>query len=791
MRGARSVRHAGEKAGLWVTTSLCGCLAMAGQAFAQQDASDMIRIEEIVVTAQFREQSLQDVPIAMTALDMDFMRIAKLDDIKDIIDFTPGFAGKSKDSFVDTISVRGIVTNDFGVGGDPSIGIFKDGVYQGRTGAAVTSFYDMERAEALRGPQGFLFGRNAISGAISTVVAKPDASGVSAFVRAGGGARERAEFEGMINLPLDDQWALRAAGYFFHEGGFVDNSFAPDDPDLIKATKGAARLSLGYEGETLDFNLIAEYENRDQSGTIYRAINGDESLEFFETVIRGNGRDADTDLGTDNRDDGDIFSLTALADYDLGFAMLQSISGFRTHEYHYAEDFDGSPLRINNYLQDQTGDYFSQEFRLVSQGEGPFNWFLGASAYKENIDASFGQVGDEEIFCQAFLEISCTEYLEGEFTENPDGLVETNDVRGRYWGFATYADFGYDITPTLSLNAGIRYTFDEKKFAMRINDVDSDLGPFFVFGFTTGGEFLQQTENWDAITPRFTLRYSPTDDLSLWASVTRGYKAGGFGTFSLDLPSLESLGFTPDEIAECEEEELGLLCGVDENGVVPEGTQLSVFDPEKSWSYELGAKTSFLDNRLTLDINGFYYRFKQLQITFFDDELLNTLVENVGKVDGLGLEMSLRVRPDEHWDLLLSGGYTHTDIAKVPENICVECDGNRLTQNPKYTLSGLLSYHLPVASGEFTVASELRYQSSFFGGLDNLEFTRINGYADVGFRLSYEDEAGWTVAAYVENAFNDLYYDGSNDNAFPIPSTFFGPSRPRIVGVDLMWKFGE
>ncbi|GAB4125174.1 MAG: TonB-dependent receptor [Rhodothalassiaceae bacterium] len=780
-------REKAARLGLFAATMLA-----TGSGFAAaQELSDDIRIEEIVVTAQFREQSLSDVPIAITAIDQNFMRFTKLDDIKDVIDFTPGFAGKSKDSFVDTISVRGIVTNDFGVGGDPSIGIFKDGVYQGRTGAAVTSFFDMERAEALRGPQGFLFGRNAISGAISTAVAKPDPDGFSSFLRVGGGTRERAEFEGMANVPLDDRWAMRVAGYFFNEDGFVDNFFAPDNPDLIKATKGAARLSFGYRGEALDLDLIAEYENRDQSGTIYRAIAGDESLDFFGVELRGDGRDADTDLGTDNRDDGDIFSLTLLADYDLGFASLQSISGFRTHEYHYAEDFDGSPLRINNYIQDQTGDYLSQEFRFVSTEDGPFNWFLGASIYKENIDASFAQVGDEEIFCQAFLEQSCTDYLEGDFTENPDGLVETNDVRGRYWGFATYADLSYRLTPELEVSAGIRYSYDEKKFAMRINDVESDLGPFFVFGFTTGGQFLQQTENWDALTPRFTLRYTPSDDLSLWASVTRGYKAGGFGTFSLDLPSLESLGFTPDEIAECEAEELGLLCGLDENGVVPEGTTLSVFDPEKSWSYEIGAKTSFLDNRITLDVNGYYYRFKQLQITFFDDELLNTLVENVGKVDGLGLEMSLRVRPDRHWDLLLSGGYSLTDIAKVPETICVECDGNRLTQNPKYTLAGLLSYHVPIASGELTIASELRYQSSFFGGLDNLEFSKIAGYADVGFRLSYEDDAGWTVAAYVENAFNDLYYDGSNDNEFPIPSTFFGPSRPRVAGIDLMWKFGK
>lgn len=765
------------------------------------------QIEEIVVTAQFRAQSVKEVPIAISAFDTDFMRLVKLDDIKDVIDFAPGFAGKSKDSFVDTISVRGIVTNDFGVGGDPSIGIFKDGVYQQRTGAAITSFYDMERAEALRGPQAFLFGRNAISGAISATVNKPDADGFEAYARAGGGTRARAEFEAMVNLPIDDRWAFRAAGYFFNEDGFVDNFGEPStesaaaapklaelaaagrQPDLIKARKEAVRLSVGYEGEKLDFTLIAEYEVRDQSGTVYRAIAGDETLEFFDLVLRGNGRDADTDLGAGNRDDGDIFSLTALADFDLGFATFSSISGVRAHEYHYKEDFDGSPLAINNFFQDQTGEYYSQEFRLVSNGDGPVSWFAGASIYREVIDAGFAQQGNEDIMCLAFLEITCDEYLEGAFTPNPLGLFETNDIRGRYWGFAGYADASWKATPELELNAGIRYTFDEKQFRMRINEVDSDLGPFFVFGFTTE-DFIGETRNFDAVTPRFTLRWSPNDDLSFWGSVTRGWKAGGFGSFSLTLPTPEALGFTPEEIRACEDEELGIFCVVNEDGTVPEGTTVSPFDPEKNWSYEIGTKSDFLDHRLSVEASVYYFNFKNLQITFFDEEVLNTLVENVGQVDGFGIEMSVRARPTENFDLLLAGGWAHTDIARVPASICVDCDGNRLTQNPKFTLSGLAQYHLPLGPGELTVASELRYQSSFFGGLDNLAFSKVEGYADVGFRLSFAATGGWTIAAWLENAFNDLYYDGSNDNAFPIPSTFFGPSRPRTFGIDLQWSFG-
>lgn len=789
----RRLRRAG------VLGSMVSALALSHAAQAQE--ADFV-IEEIIVTAQNRAESIQDVPIAIAAYDENFIRATKLDDVKDLVDFTPGFAGKSKDSFVDTISIRGIVTNDFGVGGDPSIGIFKDGIHQGRNGSAVTSFFDIQRAEALRGPQGFLFGRNAVSGAISVIVNKPNPDEVEGLFRLGVAERDHIEGEAVVNLPLGSGWAVRAAGYYFHEDGYVDNFFNPNVPEAIRAEKGAGRLSLGYQGEKLSLTLIGEYENRDQSGSIYRAIEGDGVLEFFRELadngdippfgnngfLRGNGRDIDSDL-LDDRDDGEIFSFTALIDYDFEWAVLSSITGVRTHNYHYREDFDGSPLQINNYFQDQEGEYFSQEFRLVSATDGPFSWFAGVSGYDENIDASFAQQGDEDLICLTFEEATCFDVFEGDFTYNPDGLVETNDVRGRYKGFGAYFDATYAFSDKFEFNAGIRYSYDEKDFGNRLNPVDSDLGPYFIFGYTSDG-FVREERDWDQVTPRFTLRYYPNDDWTLWASVTKGYKSGGFGTFSLDLPTPEELGFSPEEIQACEDEELGIFCVVNEDGTVPEGTRPSAFNPETVWSYEVGTKANFFESRLQLDLNAYYYDYSDLQITFFDDDTLNTLVQNVGQVDGYGVEATMRARPDEHWDVLLTGAWSKTDISNVPDTICEGCDGNRLTQNPKWTFAGVATYRYPVGPGAVALGTEFRYQSSFHGGLDNLELTKVDKYVDVSLRAAYEADAGWEIAGYVENVFNALYYDGSGDGEAPIPSHFFGPSRPTTFGVDFIWRFG-
>ena len=146
-------------------------------------------IEEIIVTATKRSESAQDVPLAITALSGDFTRRANINDVKDLVAFSPGVSGNSQDSFIDAISIRGVRTQDFGVGGDPSAAFFKNDLYEGRNGSAVTSIYDMERAEILRGPQGFLFGRNSIGGAFSVHTRKAEIGSNDAYVEVDIGER--------------------------------------------------------------------------------------------------------------------------------------------------------------------------------------------------------------------------------------------------------------------------------------------------------------------------------------------------------------------------------------------------------------------------------------------------------------------------------------------------------------------------------------------------------------------------------------------------------------------------
>ncbi len=735
-------------------------------------------IEEVVVTVQRREESLSEVPLAVTALTGEFIQDVNLDDVKDLVLYTPGLTGNSKDSFIDILNIRGVLTNDFGVGGDPSVSVFKNGLYQSRNGAVVTSFYDVDRAEVLRGPQSFLFGRNSIAGAINFHTRRPDFDGTSGHVELDVGERNRVVAEGAINATLSETLAARLALYSASEDGYVDDVFDPSRDDLIEQDKQAARLSLRYQNDKTDVNFMAEYEDRKQSGSIYRATEKGEGWaalqDLFGVTLDGNGRDSDSDLSSGDRDDGEILSLELQIEHDLGFATFSSITGYKDHEFSYAEDFDGTPLRINDYLQDQEGDYFEQEFRLVSESAGPLSWYAGVSYYRESIDALFSQRSDEEVMCVYYLSYygfnSCSDYFAYYgyvFTPNPDGLVESNRTKGDYEGWGAYVDLTYEFTDTVDASLGLRYSYDEKNFKLRALDVDSELGPFFALGFTTVG-FLEDTRDWDKVSPRLQVRWRPNDDWMYYGSVTTGYKSGGFGSFSI-FPDPDVFG-TP--------------------GITPDDAIPDPFDPETVVSYELGTKGRFLEGRASLEVVGYFYSYEDLQVTV-GGQGGGILVENVGEVDGWGIESTLNLLLSDNFDLYLSAAWADTeanDVQAACDGLDL-CEGNSLPELPELSYSAVLQVSFPVSGGRWVGSAELFGQTESGGGLEHDPAGEQDGYTELALRAGYRANAGWEIIAYVENVTNELYYDLTVPDSGIIVAHHVGPSRPRTFGVRLGWQF--
>ncbi|MEH6515423.1 MAG: TonB-dependent receptor [Halioglobus sp.] len=774
--------QASKKAPIIRKKTLCGAVSATIMASTLSVPVWSQTLEEVIVTATKRNESVQDVPLAITALSGDFIDKANLTDVKDLVTFTPGVTGNSQDSFIDAISVRGIRTQDFGLGLDPSSAFFKNDLYEGRNGSAVTSLYDLDRAEVLRGPQGFLFGRNSIGGAFSVHTRKAEIGSNEGFINLDLAERNHAVLDGAINIPVNDSFAMRVAAMYNQEDGFVSNKFPSSD--LIERENWALRWSTKFETDKLTVNTMIEYEERQQSGSVYRAVTEGEVWETLEAAlgpidVRGSDEDADVDRSGGDNDDADVLTLGLRIDYDLGFATLTSNTGYKDHDYYYNEDYDGTPLNLETYRQDQTGDYFQQELRLTSNAEDDLSWYAGVSYYKEDIEADYRFAGDEDVFCQYYgyyynygMTFSGCEdlynYYEYDFTPSANGLLEeTANIKGKYEGWGAYLNLAYAVTDAVEVEVGIRYTDDEKEFSADVPTPVSELGAYWAFGYSTLGP-VTDTESWDDWTPRAIVKWTPSDTALFFASYTAGFKSGGFGTFSL-------ANNADGEIA------LGNTDLTQADGFLPDSV-----DPEQVDSFEVGYKDSLMDGRLKYDITAFYYDYTDFQVTVGTASGA-TLIENAGEIESWGLEGSITAGLGEYFTLYMTAGYLDSEANEL-QDVCgledpLGCEGSKIFWAPEFSGSFVLNGYYPVSNGAITSNFELFWESERGRGWEDLRETTIGSYEEMALRVGYESDNNWYVEAYVENLTDEFTWDGVNNLGGKEPHAFFGPRRPRTFGV--------
>lgn len=734
--------------------------AQCSTVFSQQ-------LEEVIVTAQNRSQSLLDVPLSISAFSGNkILEIGALD-VKDIITRTPGLSGFSKDSFVDSLSVRGISSNDFGVGGDPSIAIFQNGVYSGRSGEALTSLYDVERVEVLRGPQGLLFGRNATSGAIH-VVTKKAAPGdsFSGAIGLGGGERGQLRGDFAVNLPVNEKLGFRISGYHSEEDGYVKNLVGGDD--LISHDTDAFRLSTVWATERLSMDLVIDYEDREMSSTIYSGF--DEAGR----PLTGDHTTVAIDVPAGGYDDSEVINVSLNISYEMSSMDLVSITGFRTHEFDYREDTDGTPVPLLDYIQDQEGQYFSQEFRLISSGEGPWQWVGGVSGFLDNIEADYSVTMDEETICLFFVGLPCGEFIPG-FQPNPNGLVESGTSDGDSWGMSVFGDLSYALSEQWKISVGARYSYDEKDFAMTSASLDSELTDVigrvgFLYSFTTL-QPVESTRDWGYLNPRVLLEFTPSDDWMLYGSVTNGTKPGAFDSYNVDdvLPSFPSPIAAP-------------------------GTEVQSVDEEDVWSYEIGARGAFADGRGSFTVSAFYYDYTDLQLQIFEGTRF--LTKNVGEAEGTGVEMELSYNANQYLQLNAAGAWLDTEVDDVGLDVCTtseggSCNGNRLPASPEYTASADLRLSYPIGDSEIYFVSEVIYSDSFYSALSNSAISEIDSWTEWNFRLGADIGERLTVSLFVDNALDEEHFDFVLDLTEDLGYAIgLGPARPQTWGADVRYRFG-
>ncbi|MYF09655.1 MAG: TonB-dependent receptor [Gammaproteobacteria bacterium] len=774
-RGIMKLKMTRALAALLTLSLVAWAVPQSVVAQAPQEAA----IEEVVVTAQKRSQSIEDVPLSISATTGEALRDSLTIDAKDLFMTTPGLSGFGADDDLSTMSIRGVSRNDFGIGGDPAIGVFKNGVYSGTSGEALTSFYDIDRVEVLRGPQGLLFGRAAIGGALHVVTRKPSLDGgVSGSFGAGGGERGQLRMDGAVNIPASDTLAFRLAGFHREEDGWVNN-LVPG-PDSGASNYEGFRASALYEEGPLSVFVMGEYDDREGPSAILVPIGA--SLQ--EPVLSDSIYDIESDLDrSDNRETAEIFNFMVEINYEMDSGTLTSLTGVRTHDRFYAMNEDASAVPFINSGGDQDGEYYSQELRFVSSDEGSVRWFMGVSGFVSRVESDGYTKGAEEIFCLFNLGADCTSFLAQfgvPWLPSADGSFEELSLaENESAGASVYADITFNLSDAARFSLGLRYSYEERDFTVEYPEWPSSLidDYFGILYWVAAGrttEPVKSSESWSNLSPRALIEFDLGANAMIYASATNGFKPGGFNGYAME----NAVGFDPSTFVP----------------LYNATSSVASYDEEKVWSYEVGVKGTFLDGGGRYALSGYYYDYEDLQTLIFGAG--GTTVDNLGSAEGLGLEFEVSAALNEYLSANLGVSLAKSDIGDMendleacsePHNNYSDCNGNRLAFHPEFSASASLMANVPMGSVEWFGVAEIAHQDHVFSAASNNPQYEVDAWTMVNFRVGAYIGDGWQVSAFVENAFDEeLLFYGYDLYFVQVGAD---PSVPRTFGFDVRYEF--
>lgn len=675
-----------------LASTALGLLAFTPAAFAQDaGASSNDDSDAIIVTARRRDERLIDVPIAVTAISGESLAAAGAIDITDVASMTPNTTLENSRGTNSTLTafIRGVGQQDPVPGFESGIGIYLDDVYLNRPQAAVLDIYDVERIEVLRGPQGTLYGRNTIGGAVKYVTRALDPDSPELRVRATFGTYKQADLIVTASAPISD--LVRVGGSFarLSRGGFGDNLNIAGLENYNKDVwAGRGTIELGGNGAPVMIRISGDY-TRDKSDPRngHRLIPGLVSgAPVLDNVY-------DTRAGlNDPKQDIEAYGMAMNVSAELTDTItLRSISAWRKDESFTPIDFDALPSVDVDVPALYRNEQLSQEFQLLYES-----------------DRLHGLVGFYYLDARASTSFDVLLGLTGTGLGLP-GLngYTAGDVRTNTW--SVFGDFTYDFTDQFSLSVGGRYTSDKRNAFVYKSTKISGLSP--EFGGTLPQITLAVATNFNGerefkeFTPRASLSFKPNNDNLFYASYSKGFKGGGFdprGSSTSAPISDPAAGRTYDDIY-----------------------NFLTFDPEKVDSYELGYKGSLLDRRLTLSLAGFYMDYKDVQIPGSVGCLVGGIQSFCGittnaakaRLQGIEAEANAVLARDfagagSNFRFNGALGYVDAKYKRFIGPTGADVADIRVFQNtPEWTLAGTLAVGIPAMGGNIDASTKLSYRS--------------------------------------------------------------------------------
>ena len=723
-------------------TALCFSVAVSSE-----DHSPTMALQEIVVTATKRAQSKQDVPISMSAVGGDDIEASGSDDLMALSNYVPNFVfGQSYNAASSEISIRGAY-NAVAVGtigADQGVGVYIDGVYAGKQFNGNQNFGEVERVEVLRGPQGTLFGKNTISGAINIITKKPGDEangGITVDI----GSRGLLHTKGFVSIPIvEDKLALKVSGGNRDQDGFVDNTTTGQNDYAGGISHQSGRIQARYtpsEKTTVDISAdsfdadLLEYQFEIITGTQHN-----DDLKFTQTSNHPT-------MTSTSRSAASI-SIEHMLDNNF---TVTSISGWRDDELAWEGDTDGAVLDFAFSGGDLSQSQFTQEVRLASPANDSYDFVAGIYYLRQDAanrqKVTFGA-------------------MRGPVAGN---ILSGSDVNTD--SMAAFVNANFHMNHDLTLHAGLRYT-DETKEGIAIPTA-CPMNPV-TCAATRQPTLTQATSAPDLHTKEpswtFGISQSFSDDAMIYGSVSRGIKSAAYA----DLKDPVAQATTGDLTA----------------------------DAEFVTNYEIGAKTNWLDRRIELNIAAFSMNYEDMQVRTTD---LTTAVptmrlSNAAEASTKGLEVEFKARVSE--SLLISGGVGYTDAQfddyqghrDSRTRAFVDVSGMDIPLAPNLTVNMIASHTIQIAGGTLITRLDYSFTDSRYSnsGVNNTDDYLLPTRDLVNARMSYSPSGSdWNAALWIRNATD---YDGKTFSSFrPVPP----PSgvvvakyqEPRSYGVSLKYPF--
>ena len=720
-------------------------------------------VGDIVVTAQKRSESLQKVPLAITAITSSELERSGIRDLQGVAATVPGL-NLGEQLGVAKISLRGIGLESLQPGAEGSIAFHVDGVFISRSVAALASFYDIQQVEVLRGPQGTLYGRNATGGSINITTRGPT-DDLSGYASLSVGNYDQIVAEGAIGGAIvPGLLSARVAFQTQDRDGYGKNIVTGNDIDDLnsRAVRGSLRFT---PTDRLTVDLKADYYRRnDHSGGYHYLGAGGFSAPgvpiapFGITVFGGQVPSGRRDLANnfDPRNSVRFWGVSGRINYALTDEIdLVSLTAYRKLKYQTASDIDSTSALVAPIYQAEQDTQFSQELQISGKHDR-LNWLVGLFYFREKDNGQLAIPFDNFAFVAPPSNYLTTGYYGG-------GFINTKAV-------AVFGQATYEIAEDLRLTLGARYSTEKKKaldnFLFDVaTPFDPNTSAALVLQPPVGTISLPGQKRFNSFTPRVALDYQVTPDMLLYASWSKGFKSG---TYNL-------------------------------------GTLGNPVNPEKVSAFEGGIKSTLFDRRLRLNVAGFYYDYTDLQVGKV--ESTSTVLENAATATIYGAEVEIQARPVERVQLDANAAWLHArfdsyesrDLARpfgdgttlINGNPGFNLAGNTLSQSPNFTFFAGAQYTLPTTAGDFTLRGEVSYRSRSYLTAFNVDEVSQPSFAKFNAFLNWTSSDGNVSGSlFVRNITNKATvssaYVSSGLFGFPINGYL---EEPRTYGARIRYEF--